>query len=232
MAASSATPAPVMPAADDQHVERLRGQGGEGVGAGDHRAAWTGRCGRRRPARAPAPASGPWRARGARGRGSRSSAGDAARLAALRGAQHRRRAPVAAEPARVRAEQQDERRARGGGVVLLVGLRVLALLHDRGGDQRRRAVELRRRLRTCGRLERGQRLRAEHPEAPRVREVVVGRPAGQLEELLERLPVDRARARRPCAFGACGSARRAPRAGRLTRRGYRFWPRWTIRVTA
>ena len=41
------------------------------------------------------------------------------------------------------------------------------------------------------RLERGERGRAEHAEAPRVGEVVVGRPAGQLEELLERRAVDR-----------------------------------------
>ena len=63
----------------------------------------------------------------------------------------------------------------------------------RGGDERRRAVELARRPRARRRLERLERPRAEHAEAPRVREVVVGRPARELEQLVERRRVDRAR---------------------------------------
>ena len=55
-----------------------------------------------------------------------------------------------------------------------------------------------------------QRLRAEHAEAPRVGEVVVRRPAGQLEQLLERLARHRLGARRPCACAACGSRPRPP----------------------
>ena len=49
-------------------------------------------------------------------------------------------------------------------------------------------------------------LRADHAEPPRVREVVVGRPARQLEQLLERLAVDRPRVE---------GLDRAPRADRL-----------------
>ena len=55
-----------------------------------------------------------------------------------------------------------------------------------------------------GLLERGQRLGPDHAEAPRVGEVVVRRPARQLEQLLERLARHRLGCRRPCACGACG----------------------------
>jgi hypothetical protein len=88
----------------------------------------------------------------------------------------------------VRAEQHDEARARGGGEVLLVG-DLVARLHDRGGDERGGAIELGGVLGPRRLLESVERGRPEHPEAPRVREVVVRRPAGELEQLVERLPV-------------------------------------------
>ena len=57
----------------------------------------------------------------------------------------------------------------------------------RADDQGRRAVELGRRLRPGGLLEPLERPRAEHPEAPRIGQVVVRRPARELEQLVERL---------------------------------------------
>src|SRR3954470_11289675 len=78
--------------------------------------------------------------------------------------------------------------------VLLVLPRVLARLRDGDGDQRRRAVELAGRLGAGGLLEPRERLGAEHAEPPGVRQVVVRRPARELEQLLEGRAVHRLRA--------------------------------------
>ena len=75
-------------------------------------------------------------------------------------------------------------------MVLLVLDRVAALDH-RSHHERRCTVELRRGLLACGLLELREGLGAEHAEAPRVREVVVRGPAGELEQLLEGLAVER-----------------------------------------
>ena len=81
----------------------------------------------------------------------------------------------------------------GGRQQVLPVLHRVAGLAGAGGDERRRPVELARRarLRLLGdRLQALQRPRAEHAEPPRVREVVVRRPAGEVEELVEDGRVD------------------------------------------
>jgi hypothetical protein len=90
----------------------------------------------------------------------------------------------------VRGEQDDVGGDGARRVVLLVLNWVAGLDHGRD-DERRRAVELRRGLLAGGLLEARERLRAEHPEAPRVGEIVVRRPAGQLEQLVQGLARNR-----------------------------------------
>ena len=58
-------------------------------------------------------------------------------------------------------------------------------------------------------LRRSSASRADHPEAPGVGQVVVGRPAGELEQLSS-VPRSPARAGRPCGCGGCGSRSRRP----------------------
>ena len=67
-----------------------------------------------------------------------------------------------------------------------------AQLRRVGAGRRLGRAELPRRL-----LQPLERLRADHAEPPRVREVVVRRPARQLQQLLERPPLDRPCRRRP-----------------------------------
>ena len=98
--------------------------------------------------------------------------------------------PVAGEAAGVGSEQDDVRGDAGGVQVLLV-LHVLAGQGARADDQRGRAVELRRRLGPGGVLQPLERLRPDHPEAPGNREVVVGRPSRELEELVQHLARNR-----------------------------------------
>ena len=105
----------------------------------------------------------------------------------------------------MRAEQHVRDRRRDRAEVLLVLDRVVGA-HLAGDHERRRAVELRGGLGPGGLLERVERLRPEHAEAPRVGEVVVRRPAGQLEQLLELLARHR--------LGAVGLVR-AARADRV-----------------
>ena len=94
--------------------------------------------------------------------------------------------PVAGEPTRVRGQENDVGGAGGGVQVLLVGDRVPG--EDAGADhQGRGPVELRRRLRARRLLEALERLRSHHPEAPWIGQVVIGRPARQLEQLVELL---------------------------------------------
>ena len=118
----------------------------------------------------------------------RSSAGAPSAARPL-GAQHLRRAPVAGQPAAV-GGQQDDVGGDPGRQQVLLGLDGVAAAGDRHRDQRRRAVELRRRLGPGRGLEPRERLRAEDPEAPGVGEVVVRRPAPELEELGERRAVN------------------------------------------
>ena len=89
----------------------------------------------------------------------RSSSPDAQRGATLRGAQHLRRAPVAGEAAVVRAEQHEVGGHGGGAEILLGGDRVLGA-HDGHCDERRRAVQLGRRVGARGLLQAAQRLAA------------------------------------------------------------------------
>ncbi len=107
-------------------------------------------------------------------------------------AQQGRRAPVAGEPAGVGAEQDDVGGDRGRVQVLLVLDRVAA---ERAGDddQGRGAVELRRPLRPGGLLQARQRGRTDDAKAPGRGQVVVRRPAGQLEQLEDLLARERLR---------------------------------------
>ena len=114
-----------------------------------------------------------------------SSSGQARRRAAGRRGQDGDRAPVAGQPARVRAEQHDVGGDRGRQHVLVVLVGVAGLL-GAGHDQRGRAVELGARAGLVllgGGLELRLGVLAEHAEAPRVGDVVVRRPAGELEQL-------------------------------------------------
>jgi hypothetical protein len=70
--------------------------------------------------------------------------------------------------------------------VFLVLLEVAAQ-HARGEHERARAVELRRFRRPCRFFQPLQGLRPEDPEPPRIRAVVVRRPARELEQLVQRL---------------------------------------------
>ncbi len=105
-------------------------------------------------------------------------------------AQQLGRAPVAGEAAGVGGEQDDVGGDRGRVQVLLVLDRVAAE-HGGDDDQGRRAVELRRALGAGRLLQARQRLRADDAEAPGRGQVVVRRPARQLEQLLELLAVER-----------------------------------------
>ena len=79
------------------------------------------------------------------------------------------------------------------------GADVLLVLDETAGQrrgdehERRRPVELRRLLRAADLLQPGQRLRPEHAEAPRLREVVVRRQPGEVEQLKQRLARNRVR---------------------------------------
>ena len=63
----------------------------------------------------------------------------------------------------------------------------------RDEHERRRAVELRRLLRAADLLQPRQRLRPEHAEAPRLRQMVVRRQPGEVEQLEQRLARNRVR---------------------------------------
>src|SRR3954469_2922656 len=124
--------------------------------------------------------------------------GHGERRAAGLGLHDRHGAPVAGEPARVCGEQHDVG-GHGGGEHVLVVLRSIAGLLDGRGDQRRRAIELgaAARLGVLGHLlECLARDGAQHAEAPRVGEVVIGRPAGELEQLEQDVVGDGVRAER------------------------------------
>ena len=122
-------------------------------------------------------------------------------------AQHRGRAPVAREPALLGAQQHDERGDAGGQHVLLVADRSSPPSAAPTAIERRRAVELGGGLgRPPPAFSRASAW-AQDAEAPRVRQVVVGRPARELEQLLERLAVQRLRRRRPCRSPGADASR-------------------------
>ena len=178
-------------AADHDHVETGLLHRLERLVAGDHQLAisrGTRPPGRRAAARAgaaPAPAC-----RGGAGRRSARSSGmpTAARPSGVRSTSGR--APVGREAAAV-AGQQDDVGGAGGGVQVLLVLDRVAGERAGADDQGRRAVELRGRLRPGRLLQALERLRADHAEAPGVGQVVVRRPAGQVEDLLEHGAIDR-----------------------------------------
>src|SRR5829696_1851527 len=104
--------------------------------------------------------------------------------------QHGGRAPVAGEPARVRGEQDDVARDGGRAEVLLV-LDWITRFEHRRDHEGGRAVELRARLGSGRLLQAREGLRPDDPEAPWIGEIVVRRPARELEQLVERLPRQR-----------------------------------------
>jgi len=114
------------------------------------------------------------------------------RLPAGRLVEQRQRAPVPGQPAGVRRQEHDVRRDAARQEVLAVLHRVAGLA-GRDDDQRRCPVKLSRRPglgRVGGCLQPLERLRADDPEPPRVRQVVVRRPPGEVEQLVERPGVD------------------------------------------
>ena len=194
-------------AADHDDLEALAGDRLDRCGAGEHQArksvdcstggrsggsfSWRGRPRCRRPTK-------------------RSLVGQPDRGAALGRAQQAGGAPVAGEAAGVGAEQDDVGGDGGRVQVLLVLDRVVAE-HAGDDDQGRGAVELRRPLGPGRLLQPLQRLGADDAEAPGRGQVVVRRPAGQLEQP-ERSPRARAaRGRRPCACGGSESRSQRPR---------------------
>ena len=123
----------------------------------------------------------------------RSPSGDADRGAALGRAQHRRacassrRARARARrAARCRSPPRRPRRSSSSLHRIVAGAHRAEATTSVGARSSLAAASGPGRL-----LERRERLRAEHAEAPRVGQVVVRRPAGELEQLLERLAVDR-----------------------------------------
>ena len=199
-------------AADHDQVEGVALEGGERVGARDHgrnvtyspggsplgRLLRPGAAGRGGSARARARPSGTPTA--ARPSGVRRTAG---------------RAPVAGEPARVRARAARCTIAHGRRAQVLLVLDRVAVERDLARHhERRRAVELRRRLRAGRLLQPRERL------AGRARGSATGSsgcgwapsaPARAAPRALARSP---ARRRRPCACAACGSRPPAPPARR------------------
>jgi hypothetical protein len=103
--------------------------------------------------------------------------------------QDARSAPVAGEATGVRGEQDRVDRAGRRAQILLVLLEVPAQ-GSRGKNQRRRTVELRSFARPGSLFQAAERLRTENAKAPRVRPVVVRRPTGELEQLVERVRRD------------------------------------------
>ena len=134
--------------------------------------------------------------------------------------QHAGSAPVRGEPALGGGEQHDrERRGRRADVLLV--LDEAACQHGGDEDERRRPVELRRLLRAADLLQPRQRLRPEHAEAPRLREVVVRREPGEVEQLQQRLARNRLRPEllvRPPRADELREVHALRRAGRRRRR--------------
>ena len=120
------------------------------------------------------------------------AASDPDRLAAAHRSNARGRPPVGREPALGRREQNEHDRRRGRAHVFLV-LQELSREERGGDDERRRATELRRFGGAGALLQERESVGAEHAEAPRLREVVVRREAGDVEQLEQRLAGHRPR---------------------------------------
>jgi hypothetical protein len=131
--------------------------------------------------------------------------GESQDLPRLLGLEQRRRPPVRGETARVGGEQDDVDGARRGKQVLAV-LVVVPCEQRARDDERRRASELRGLVRRSRGDEPVERLPADHPEPPRLGEMVVGGQARELEDAFDRRPADR--------LGLVGLVRPA-RAGRV-----------------
>ncbi len=137
----------------------------------------------------------------------------------LRRLEEPRGAPVGGEASRVCSEQDDvDGTGRREQVFpVLVGIAGLERARD---DERGSPAELRGLVRRAGGDEPVEGLRAEHAEAPRLRQVVVGGPPCELEQLLDRPPLHRlplvglVRPARP----DCGLDLHAPKATREAER--------------
>src|SRR3989442_757414 len=118
------------------------------------------------------------------------------RVAPAQGAEDARSAPIRRESS-LGCRQQDEhdRRRRRADVFLV--LKELSGECRRGDDERRRPLELRRLRGARALLERRERVRAEHAEAPRLGEVMVRREAGDAEQVEQDLARYRLRAGMP-----------------------------------
>src|SRR5436305_13307603 len=114
---------------------------------------------------------------------------DAERLAAGWIVEDAERAPVAREPARVRGDKDDVRGHAACEQILAI-LRGVARQAGGDNDESGGAVELAGRAGLGVLLELLKplaRVRPDNPEPPRVGQMVVGGPARQLEQLVERL---------------------------------------------
>ena len=129
---------------------------------------------------------------------------------ALGRAQHAGRAPVAGEPAGVRGQQHDVGRDRGRGEVLLVLDRVAASAPTEPTTSVGARSSFAAASGPAASFSARQRLRADDAEPPRVRQVVVRRPARELEQLVERLARHGLGAVDLVGPPACGSLPRHP----------------------
>ena len=139
----------------------------------------------------------------------RSPSGMPQRGAALGRAQDGGRAPVAAEPAGVRAEQHDELAHAAAAKSSSSATASSSVRTTEAATASARGRAWRPPPGPAAALSASSDSRAEHAEAPRVREVVVRRPAGELEQLVERRAVDRLGLVGLVGAARCGSARRS-----------------------
>ena len=108
----------------------------------------------------------------------------------LRGPEHPRCAPVSRETSAVSGQEHGVDGAGCGAQILLVLDRILGAESGRD-DERRGAIELGCRFGARCLLQPGKRARAQNPESPRVRQVMIRRPACHLEQLVQQLGWDR-----------------------------------------
>ena len=102
----------------------------------------------------------------------------------------RGRPPVRREPACSSAEQHRVDRCSSRMQVLVVSVRV-ARQRGRGEHECGRTPELHRLLRACSRLDSRPRFRSQGAKAPRLRQMMVRREPGEVEEIAQRRLVER-----------------------------------------